>query len=307
MKNFRFLSYALIVGATTLALPSCDKDDDDLAVTTTGVEALVTLPNEARSILSSVQGASVSSTKTFSTISERGTKYESYVVLNNAAVELEFDSWGNWVDVETTNTISIPENLLIALQIPQALLDNLKQANANLQIQEVERLPYGYQVELFNDREFVFDFAGTLLQQQGLGSISNRPVVPASSVNTTAKAFIDTHFSGYTVQLLKQETEYGRTEYKYYIVSGLKGYKLSFDTNYSWLEVEGDDDRAIYVPQSVLSLLPAALQNYLSSNFARLSVVSVDKELNTYEVELSNDTTLYFDLNGNILRTDYDD
>lgn len=307
MKTSRLLSYTLLLGLGVLGLTSCTKDNDAQAITTSGVEALSTLPNEARLILSSVQAANVNTTKTFTNLSERGTKYESYVIINNAAVEVEFDSLGNWIDVEAKNNISIPESLMSALQIPQVLLDNLKQSNANLQIQEIERLPYGYLVELFNDKEYVFDFSGALLQQQGLGNINNRPVVPASNVNATAKTFIDTHFSGYTIQLIKQETEYGRLEYKYYIVNALKGYKLSFDSNYNWVEVEGDEDRAIYVPQSVLNLLPNSLQSYLSTNFSRYSVVSVDKDLNTYEVDLSNDTTVYFDLGGNFLRAEYDD
>lgn len=307
MKTSRLLSYTLLLGFGVLGLTSCTKDNDAQAITTSGVEALSTLPNEARLILSSVQAANVNTTKTFTNLSERGTKYESYVIINNAAVEVEFDSLGNWIDVEAKNNISIPESLMSALQIPQVLLDNLKQSNANLQIQEIERLPYGYLVELFNDKEYVFDFSGALLQQQGLGNINNRPVVPASNVNATAKTFIDTHFSGYTIQLIKQETEYGRLEYKYYIVNALKGYKLSFDSNYNWVEVEGDEDRAIYVPQSVLNLLPNSLQSYLSTNFSRYSVVSVDKDLNTYEVDLSNDTTVYFDLGGNFLRAEYDD
>lgn len=307
MKTSRLLSYTLLLGLGVLGLTSCTKDNDAQAITTSGIEALSTLPNEARLILSSVQAANVNTTKTFTNLSERGTKYESYVIINNAAVEVEFDSLGNWIDVEAKNNISIPESLMSALQIPQVLLDNLKQSNANLQIQEIERLPYGYLVELFNDKEYVFDFSGVLLQQQGLGNINNRPVVPASNVNATAKTFIDTHFSGYTIQLIKQETEYGRLEYKYYIVNALKGYKLSFDSNYNWVEVEGDEDRAIYVPQSVLNLLPNSLQSYLSTNFSRYSVVSVDKDLNTYEVDLSNDTTVYFDLGGNFLRAEYDD
>lgn len=297
MNFFRALPYVLSLGMTALVFTACDKDDDDNSVLSTGVEALSTLPTEARTLIFSMNNASVSNTKTYASVSQRGTKYESYVLVNNTPVEIEFDVQGNWTDIEGLNNAGIPERVLLNLAVPQLLLDYLKQNNDSFLIEEVERLPYGYQVELSNDREYVFDLSGNLIQTAGLGNWSNN-VTPSTQVNALAKTFIDKHFSGYTIQLVKQDIENAATVYKYYIVNGLRGYKITFDASYNWVEVSGDDDRAAYLPTSVIQLLPQAVQNVLPTYSQGQLVESIDREVNRYEVELANGRTLYFSLLG---------
>lgn len=85
--------------------------------------------------------------------------------------------------------------------------------------------------------------------------------------------------------------------------SGWKGYKIVFNTAYEWVEVEGDDDRGYYVPASIIALLPDNIQKHLAAT-PNVQVVDIEKTATAYILDLSDDREVYFDLNGNYLRTD---
>ncbi|MDY3091012.1 MAG: PepSY-like domain-containing protein [Porphyromonas sp.] len=156
----KILSYTLVLGVLGLGLVSCDKDDDDSFALATGVEAVTTLPEAARTTLTAISGAQVSNTKTYSVLSERGAKYESYLTLSGVSLELEFDALGNWLDVEAQGYAAIPESMLTALGLPQTMLDYLRTNALLAQVEEVERTVYGYKVDLRNDISLQFNQTG---------------------------------------------------------------------------------------------------------------------------------------------------
>lgn len=156
----KILSYTLVLGALGLGLASCDKDDDDSFALATGVEAVTTLPEAARTTLTAISATQVNTTKTYAVPSERGTKYKCYLVLSGISLELEFDALGNWLDVEAQGYAAVPESMLIALGIPQTMLDYLRTNALLAQVEEVERTVYGYKVDLRNDISLQFNQTG---------------------------------------------------------------------------------------------------------------------------------------------------
>lgn len=164
MKTIKkILSYTLVLAALGFGLASCDKDDDDSYLLATGVEAVTTLPERARTTLTAIPGAQVNNTKTYTVLSDRGAKYESYFTLSGVSLELEFDALGNWIDVEAKGRGVVPEAMLTSLGLPQTMLDYLRTNALLAQIEELERMPYGYRIELRNDTKLQFNQAGGYL------------------------------------------------------------------------------------------------------------------------------------------------
>lgn len=79
--------------------------------------------------------------------------------------------------------------------------------------------------------------------------------------------------------------------------------EFHFDTEGTLVsEGESEDD---YIDPSTL---PTAVLNYISTNYPNLTIEEAEMELDNsgntiYEVELSDDTELYFDANGNLLNS----
>ncbi len=67
--------------------------------------------------------------------------------------------------------------------------------------------------------------------------------------------------------------------------------------------LDDDDSESVAV-----SDLPSAIQTYVDDNYPNQSIEEAERETECgekyYEVELSNDDELYFDLDGNFLGTD---
>ncbi len=104
-----------------------------------------------------------------------------------------------------------------------------------------------------------------------------------------ATAFLNEHFPG--EEILEIEKEAGKYEVKIQ-----NGKEVAFDRAGVWIKVDCKDEA---VPVAVI---PAAIVNYLDSNYAGLFVKEIEVFTGKYEVDLSNGYDLLFNMNGDFLR-----
>ncbi|MDR2040637.1 MAG: PepSY-like domain-containing protein [Bacteroidales bacterium] len=251
----------------------------------------------------------VSEVKVNKTENERGAIYESKLYKSGtksgsvtSSVEIEFDKNGDWRDIESlVDGTPFPADVLELL--PIAIVQYVNTNYAGIGIEEIEKKAYGYKVELINDKELLFDKNGDILSdtQSGQGSETGN-----GSVSKSIEEFINTHFPDYTIAYIKNEN--GQEYKKVYLKNGYtKSYKIVFDHEENWIEVEGDDDFNLPVPESVMQLLPGNISGYIKSNYPSTYVVEVKKKISGYKIELANDVDLLFNTNGEFLGSDDND
>ena len=68
---------------------------------------------------------------------------------------------------------------------------------------------------------------------------------------------------------------------------------------------DGDDDDGVSGNGNTIapSSLPAAIQNYIATNYPTATITKAEQYTNRYEVNLNTGIELYFDLNGNLIGT----
>ena len=135
---------------------------------------------------------------------------------------------------------------------------------------------------------------------------NNRPTtepLPSSASSSTpaglpegAKSFIATHFpeAGITKTEDKMSPSKDGTMHEAKLSEGTE---VDFDKDGNWTEISTEGMVAI-----PLAVLPQAIQDHLNANFNGLAVQSADKEPTGYELELANETELFYDLNGKFIR-----
>lgn len=113
----------------------------------------------------------------------------------------------------------------------------------------------------------------------------------------TAQAFIQKNFKKSGVSFIKVEKTLGFTQD--YEVVFTDGTEIDFDSDGVWDKIEMP--RSKEVPAS---LVPNAIAQYVSKNYPRQKIISIDKESRTYEIELQNGMDLIFDRAGNFKKID---
>ncbi|WP_300728094.1 PepSY-like domain-containing protein [uncultured Rikenella sp.] len=116
-----------------------------------------------------------------------------------------------------------------------------------------------------------------------------------TTLPTQAQAFLRKHFSTLTVHQIKVENEAEGREYDVKLAGGCE---IDFDHRGEWTQV---DCGRTAVPTSVL---PERIARYVADHYPRQFVVSIERDADKYEVELSDKTDLEFDLRGDFLRID---
>lgn len=77
-----------------------------------------------------------------------------YDVLLTSGTEIDFDNKGNWTDVDCKKA-AVPEAI-----VPAAIREYVKAHFKNEFITQIERKGYGYEIELNNDLNVLFDKKG---------------------------------------------------------------------------------------------------------------------------------------------------
>lgn len=141
------LALTVLLSFATLTM-SCDK------------ESVITedqLPQSANQFLNE----NFKGVKILSVVEEKeGLSGKEFDVLLDNGIEIKFDKNGQWLDIDAkADTATLPDNL-----IPAAIRDYVKQNYANVGINSIEKEKHGYDVELTNGLDLVFDKDGKFVR-----------------------------------------------------------------------------------------------------------------------------------------------
>lgn len=135
---------ALVLGVTTAAMAK-DNYAHDASV----------LPEAAKTIISNNFKAKVSLVK----IEKDFGKIKEYEVILTDGTEISFDGKGNWENVETNVSKSVPTGF-----IPSSVSSYVKKNQPKTKIVGIEKSRGGYEIELSNGIEMKFDKNGQFIK-----------------------------------------------------------------------------------------------------------------------------------------------
>lgn len=121
----------------------------------------------------------------------------------------------------------------------------------------------------------------------------NDKIIVFEQLPKTAQEFVKTYYPKQQVINIQQDIEDG--DYELRLENGVK---IDFNKLGSWTEIEG----RVALPKGIIS---SNIYNYVAKNYKKSKIYKVERNQNGFEIELSNDLDLHFDLNGNFVRIDY--
>lgn len=122
----------------------------------------------------------------------------------------------------------------------------------------------------------------------------NRDALPEE-----AQAFLKEHFPKTKIGMIKVDSHLlKKTDYDVKLVNGTK---IEFSNSGKWTSV---DCKTRKVPESII---PKSIRTYVAKNFPDVFIVKIEKKTTKYEVELSDDVELEFDLLGQFKSMKMDD
>lgn len=283
-KNF--LLMALFTLALTFSACSNDDDNDNSNGGTT--VSYENLPSESKQFITD-HFADYDVTKTLQQVSNYTVSLSKTTTTSGSNYEIEFDAQGEWIEIEGLNDAVLPDNVLAL--IPRSILSYVAQNYPDRGITEIKKETYGYKIDLTGtlDVELAFDTNGEFLAADT--DNTGDTVVDYGQLPETAQTFLNTHFAGQTPTKIKLDSDGYDVEFG-------NDTDVEFDLLGNWYKVEVDNSDQI--PQTVIAVLPQAVQTYISANYSSRKVESVKNKISTYEVELNGDIDLVFDKDGNL-------
>lgn len=127
----------------------------------------------------------------------------------------------------------------------------------------------------------------------GTGTTKSQ-TVPVSSLPTNIIEYVDGNFPGLTIM----EAELDDNDFDIELNNGLE---LSFDVNGQFIGWE-TDSHAVAV-----EMLPLSVSEYVFANYSGQIISDAEQDIHGYDVELSSDVELYFDIDGNFVSMEVDD
>lgn len=115
--------------------------------------------------------------------------------------------------------------------------------------------------------------------------------IPVEQLPAAAKTFVQTNFKG--KKIISAEKDWNSYECRLD-----DGTKIEFNRKGTWKKV---DRNMIALPAAIV---PAAIQQYVSTNFPGTVITKIDKERYGYEIELSSDIDLKFNYQGVLIGMD---
>ncbi len=201
-----------------------------------------------------------------------------YDVKLSGNIELEFDLFGNWKEVDC-NTNPVPAGI-----VPTEIADYVATNYPNNFIVQISRQNQHYEIELNNDLDIEFNLGGN---NGGDNNGGNGQV----ALPDAAQQFIAQYFANATVVNVELD------DFIYEVLLS-NGVELEFDMNGNWREV---DCNTFAVPQGIV---PQNIANFVSTSYPNNFIVKIEFKNQKYEIELNNHLDLVFDINGNFLYID---
>lgn len=127
---------------------------------------------------------------------------------------------------------------------------------------------------------------------------SNVSYVEMNTLPTAAKEFVNTYFTGVEILNIEKFSP-AKTNGVMYEVNFKNGSEIEFNESGNWIKVEAAGNGIIpsgFIHTSIVA--------YVASNYPNIGINQIEKNLNGFEVELTNDVDLIFDLDGNFVRVD---
>lgn len=120
--------------------------------------------------------------------------------------------------------------------------------------------------------------------------------IPSTSLPAPAISFLDMNFKDIKIRNVekKNPNQANGTVYSVELVNGIE---VDFDQEGIWKEVESDNNTAI--PTGFI--LPSIV-SYVTTNYTTAQITAIDKVATGFEVDLTNDIDLLFDVNGDFVK-----
>ncbi|MBR6455647.1 MAG: PepSY-like domain-containing protein [Prevotella sp.] len=141
--------------------------------------------------------------------------------------------------------------------------------------------------------KFLLLFCAMFVQTAVFADVE-RPVT-FEQLPVAAQQTIKKHFANRQIALAKMEIELiGKT----YDVIFTNGEKIEFNGKGEWTDIECKQSQ---VPAA---LVPAAIASFVKKNYPQATILKLERDRKTYEVELSNRLELEFDRNFRLIDID---
>ncbi|MDE6561323.1 MAG: PepSY-like domain-containing protein [Muribaculaceae bacterium] len=142
MKKLFFI-FAFIIGVFTVS--ARDNYSHDISI----------LPETAQEMIKQNFTSDVSHIK----IGKEFGRIREYDVVMTDGSEIYFDKHGNWKEVETRRTSSVPSSM-----IPRPISNFIKENQKSANVTGIEKKNYGYEVELSNGKDVRFTEKGKFIR-----------------------------------------------------------------------------------------------------------------------------------------------
>lgn len=107
--------------------------------------------------------------------------------------------------------------------------------------------------------------------------------------------FIIKYFPDEKISYIKIDEEFMQKDYDVIFVSGSE---IEFSKDGEWHEI---NCKRSAIPEAII---PANMKAFISKNFNNAHISKMEKKTKHFEIELSNDLDMEFDLHGNFIRID---
>lgn len=128
-----------------------------------------------------------------------------------------------------------------------------------------------------------------------MGSCDKTDVIGLNDLPSSAKTFVQTYFSNLETTHIVKDKDDGVVSYK---VTLSNGNFIEFDKEGNWKEIK------CYSSEVPASIIPEKIKEYLLINFPDVKVLEIDRDVNGYEVTLSQGLEVTFDNNFQVIKID---
>ena len=112
----------------------------------------------------------------------------------------------------------------------------------------------------------------------------------------TSQEFIRKHFDEKDVLFIKEDRDFFDRSYEVILVDGSK---IEFDNTGEWATV------SLKIGKIPNGIVPGEIEDFVRKNHPNLFIIKIERDKKSYEIELSNEIEIEFDLNYNLIG--YDD
>ena len=139
-------------------------------------------------------------------------------------------------------------------------------------------------------------FAFTTVSCNNDDDTNTTQTVELNTLPTEGKNFVTTYFSGIEIARIEKHSP-AKVDGTMYEVDFVNRDEVDFDQNGTWLKVEAEGNRPIPTGFRVPSIV-----SYFKMNYPSLEMHQIERKYDGFEVELTNDLDLIFNLTGEFIR-----